>query len=349
MVDKRFFTRSSLVLLKDICSKGSISDLIINQDILESDIRIESVSPLKHAQSDQLSFFSNPKYRDDCNASKAGVIITKPQFEKDVPQDSRALISHDPYRLYALIAEQLYDVMNAQDPLLSYHQDDYGAYIHQDAILEKDVITAPGVVIHKNAHIGQGTSIKAGTIIGQGCMIGRDCKLSSNISISFSLIGDRVNIASNSVIGDSGFGFAMGKTHQSVPQLGRVIIQDDVHIGSLTAIDRGAIEDTIIGEGCRIDNLVQIAHNVLLGMHCVIAGKTAIAGSVIFEDYVVCGGHTCIAGHITMGAGSQIAGGSAVMRSIPKGEIWSGTPAKPKKQNFKELAMLSRLTRKGVK
>ena len=202
----------------------------------------------------------------------------------------------------------------------------------------------PGAVIGPQAEIGSGTLIAANAVIGPGVRIGRDCAVGAGTSITHALVGDRVIIHAGCRIGQDGFGFLMGAGgHLKVPQIGRVIIQDDVEIGAGTTIDRGAIRDTVIGEGTKIDNLVQIGHNVVIGRHCVIVAQTGISGSSTLEDFVALGARVGVTNHVTIGEGAQIAAISIVGGDVPPGARWGGTPAKPVKQWLREVKVLERL------
>ena len=184
-------------------------------------------------------------------------------------------------------------------------------------------------------------------MIGAEVRIGRDCSIGAHCSVTHALIGDRVILHPGCRIGQDGFGYVMSpRGHMKVPQVGRVIIQDDVEIGAGTAIDRGAIRDTVIGEGTKIDNLVQIGHNVSVGRHCVIVAHCAIAGSVTLEDFVALGGRVTINNHVTIGEGAQVAGMSGVNSDIPPGGRWAGLPAKPAKLWMREVAWLERAAKK---
>src|SRR6185436_5199859 len=184
-----------------------------------------------------------------------------------------------------------------------------GAIVHSSARLESGVTVDPGAVVGPSAEIGAGSVIAAGAVIGPDVRIGRDCSIGAGASITHAIIGDRVIVHPGCRIGQDGFGFVMGAGgHLKVPQISRVIIQDDVEIGAATTIDRGAFRDTVIGEGTKIDNMVQIAHNVVIGRHCVIVAQCGIAGSATLEDYVVLGARAGVIDHATVGEGAQLAG-----------------------------------------
>ena len=198
-----------------------------------------------------------------------------------------------------------------------------------------------------HAEIGAGTIIGAQSIIGPQVRVGRDCSISPQVSVLNAFLGNRVILHGGVRIGQDGFGFAMGpQGHLKVPQVGRVIIQDDVEIGANTTIDRGASRDTVIGEGTKIDNLVQIAHNVVIGRHCVIVAQVGISGSATLEDYVVLGGQVGVVGHVRIGMGAQIAATSNVNSDVPPGARWGGTPAKPVREWFREVTALKMLASK---
>jgi UDP-3-O-[3-hydroxymyristoyl] glucosamine N-acyltransferase len=219
-----------------------------------------------------------------------------------------------------------------------------GSFIHPTARLEHGVVVDPSAVVGPGAEIGAGTVIGPHSVIGPQTRVGRDCSISANVSVMHALLGNRVVLHPGVRVGQDGFGYAMGpKGHRKVPQVGRVIIQDDVEIGANTTVDRGASRDTIIGEGTKIDNLVQIAHNVVIGRHCVIVSQVGISGSTTLEDFVVLGGQVGVIGHVTIGTGAQIAASSNVSTDVPPGVRWGGTPAKPMREWFREVTAVKLL------
>jgi UDP-3-O-[3-hydroxymyristoyl] glucosamine N-acyltransferase len=308
---------------------------------VDLNVVIESVGPLDRASPRSLAFFENSKYAVDLANTRALACLVHPKYADKVPKSTVALLTREPYRAFALVLGKLYP--SALRPVSSFGASGVspGVSIHPSARLEKDVTVDPGAVIGPGAEIGSGTFIGANSVIGAGVRIGRDCSIGPHVSILNALLGNRVVLLSGARIGQDGFGFAMGaQGHLKVPQIGRVILQDDVEVGANTTIDRGANRDTIIGEGSKIDNLVQIGHNVVIGRHCVITGQVGIAGSSQLDDFVVIGGQAGIAGHLKIGMGAQIAASSGVMTDVPPGARFGGLPAQPLKEFFKELAFI---------
>ena len=210
-----------------------------------------------------------------------------------------------------------------------------------------------GVTVHKTATIGQSASIGdrsiigPGAVIGPGVDIGADSVIGANASVSCAVIGARANIKPGACLGQSGFGFVeTAEGAVTMPQLGRLLIGADVEIGANTTVDRGALGDTKIGDGSKIDNLVQIGHNVVLGRGCIMAAQVGVSGSTVFGDGVIVGGKAGFADHLKIGDGAMIAAGSGVMHNVPAGEKWGGRPAQPMRQWFREVATLSRLAKK---
>jgi UDP-3-O-[3-hydroxymyristoyl] glucosamine N-acyltransferase len=224
-----------------------------------------------------------------------------------------------------------------------------GPGVSPQASLGKDVAVGPGAAIAAGVEIGDGTSLGAGCAIGAGVTIGKGCEIGSHVTISHAHIGDRVTILPGAQIGQPGFGFASSDAgHTRIPQLGRVIIQDNVEIGAATMVDRGALRDTVIGEGTKIDNLVQIAHNVEIGRHCVVAAQTGIAGSCTIEDFVAMGGQVGLADHSHIGAGARLAARTATVsgQKVAGGQDYGGVPAKAIREWIREIHAVNRLAKR---
>lgn len=316
------------------------------QDGAGLDRRITGVAALDRAGPHDLTFFESSKYLKQAATTAAGACLTVQQFADGVPARVSVLRVREPYRAFVEVARTLFPESLRPSSLFEVSGVAAGVHLHPSARVENGVTIDPGAVIGARAEIGSGTVIGAGAAIGSDVRIGRDCSIGAKVSIMHALIGDRVIIHPGCAIGQDGFGFIRGpKGAHKVPQLGRVIIQDDVEVGANTAIDRGAIRDTVIGEGTKIDNLVQIAHNVSIGRHCLLAGQVGISGSTTLEDGVVMGGQVGVADHLTIGAGAMLAARTGIMNDVPPGARWAGVPGKSSKQWFREVATLERLAR----
>jgi len=310
----------------------------------DRDALIGDVKPLAEAGPGHVTFLDNRKFLPQLGATRATACLVAPAFAARVPQHTVALVMGAPYRGFALALQLFYpDAMQPRAAMAAAGE----PLVHPTARLEDGVRIEPGAVIGREAEIGRGTIIAAGAVVGYRVTVGRGCYIGPGASVVHALVGDRVILHAGARIGQDGFGFALGaKGHLKVPQIGRVIIQDDVEIGANSCVDRGALKDTVIGEGTKIDNLVQIGHNVIMGRHCVIVGQTGISGSAELGDFVVMGGQSGLVGHIKVGAGAQIAGGSHAKDDVPAGARMGGTPAMPFLEWARQIALLKRLTQR---
>jgi UDP-3-O-[3-hydroxymyristoyl] glucosamine N-acyltransferase len=308
--------------------------------------RITDIAPLDSARPSDISFLDNPKYIGELATTHAGACLVMPRFAKAAPPGLTLLLTAEPYRAFVTVARALFPDALRPSSLFGARGRAQEAHIHPAARLEAGVTVEPLAVIGPDAEIGAGTLIAAGAVIGSSVAVGRDCVIGPGATVTHALIGDRVIIHPGVRIGQDGFGYLPSPGgHVKIPQSRRVIIQDDVEIGANTTIDRGATRDTIIGEGTKIDNLVQIAHNVSVGRHCLIAGQVGISGSAVVGDFVMLGGKVGIADHVTIGNGAQLGAQSGVMHDVPPGARWLGSPAQPVRDFMKGVAVLRRLAR----
>ncbi len=313
----------------------------------EPDRPLGGIAALDRAGPYDLCFLDNPAYVEQLATTRAGLCLISERFAARAPAYLALLVTPHPYRAFVAIARELLPEALRPASMFAAEGIAPGSFVHPAARIEPGVVIDPGAVIGPHAEIGTGSVIGAGAVIGPHVKIGRGCSIGANVSMTHAIIGDRVTVHPGCSIGQDGFGFVMSPTgHGKVPQIGRVIIQDDVEIGAGTTIDRGAIRDTVIGEGTKIDNLVQIGHNVAIGRHCVIVAHCAIAGSVTLEDFVALGGKIAINNHVVIAEGAQVAAGSNVNNNIPRGARWGGSPAKPAKIWMREIFALERLGRR---
>lgn len=310
--------------------------------------RVRTVAALDLAGPGALTFLDNPRYAAALDVTRAAACIVPSRYAARVPKGCVALVAAEPYRAVALVAGRIYPEAMRPGSLFGTVGISPSSTVHPEARLEPGVIVDPGAVIGPRAEIGTGTVVGPHAVIGPDVRIGRNCSIGSNASVVCALIGDRVILHAGVRIGQDGFGFAMGPGgHRKVPQIGRVVLQDDVEVGANTAIDRGSNRDTVVGEGTKIDNLVQVGHNVEIGRHCVIISQTGISGSTTLGDYAVTAGQAGLAGHLRIGAGAQIGAKSGVMNDVPAGERWFGIPAQSAREQFRLLATMRRLSRRA--
>ncbi len=334
MVDPRFYKLPTPLRVEEV---AHITDATPAPG---SDLQrlFSGVASLAAASSAEVSYLSGKKHIDAYRNSAAGACFVSTEYADEAPDQMIALIVDNPQAAYARLANSFFSQSSENEGISP------SAIVHPSARLGEGCSVGPGALIQAKVEIGSGSVVGAHTVIGRGVMLGHQCHVGPHVTLTHSLIGDRVIIHAGARLGQDGFGYVFSpEGHQKIPQLGRVIVQDDVEIGANTTIDRGATEDTVIGEGTKIDNLVQIGHNCRIGRHCIIVSQVGLSGSVVLEDYVVLGGQVGIADHVTLCTGAKVAAQGGVMHNMPAGAVFGGSPAKPIRQFHKETIALKKL------
>lgn len=332
MPDPRFYEPLGPVALGELAATAGAE--LAGSDVAWSGRLVAEVAPLARAGAESVSFFADRRYRAALRETVAGACFMPVEHLDLAPEGCARLVTREPHAAFARAAGRLH---RARRHLAE------GRPIHAEAEIDEGVTLSPGVVVGPGARIGAGTVVGGNAVIGPGVVIGRDCRIGANATVLFALIAERVRILSGAVIGEAGFGVTTGQEGViDVPQLGRVVIEEEVTVGANTTVDRGAWDDTVIGAHTKIDNLVQIAHNVRLGRNCMLAAHTGISGSVVVGDGAVFGGRAGIADHLEIGAGARIAAAAGVMKDVPPGEMWVGSPARPIRRFMRETAWLAR-------
>jgi UDP-3-O-[3-hydroxymyristoyl] glucosamine N-acyltransferase len=328
MPDPRFFEELGPVSLEELAH-------LTGAELAEAAAagrHVRSVAILSRAEPETVAFLTDRRNAEGLAELKAVACFVTAKDAEALPAGCAALITPTPQGAYAMAAQRLHRARPFAE-----------AATAPDVRLEPGVRLAPGVVLGPGVQVGAGTEIGANAVVGPGVAIGRNCQISANVTIGFALIGDRVKILAGAAIGEAGFGATAGPGGLiDIPQLGRVIIQDGVTVGANSCIDRGAFDDTVIGENTKIDNLVQIAHNVRVGRNCAMAAHTGISGSVTIGDGAQFGGRAGIADHLVIGAGARIAAAAGLMHDVPPGQTWGGVPARPIRQWMRETAWLTK-------
>lgn len=310
---------------------------------------VSDVMPLDRAGPDDVSFLRSAKHRAEAAESRAGAIFCEARFAGELREETVPLITPYPGNAFGLAAALFYPSAMRPRPLTAREGREIAptAIIEEPELLEANVIIEAFAVIARGVEIGRGSVIGPNVVIGPQCTIGRGTVVGANSTIQCAHLGDRVIIHPGVRIGQDGFGLAKTPAGLSkVPQVGAVVIQDDVEIGANATVDRGSKRDTVIGKGTKIDNLVQVAHNVTIGCHTVIAGCTGIAGSVTIGDGVTIGGYVGLRDGITIGDGAQIAGSAQVGTDIPAGATFAGYPAADARAYVAERKAIMRLVRR---
>ncbi|WP_395819557.1 UDP-3-O-(3-hydroxymyristoyl)glucosamine N-acyltransferase [Devosia sp.] len=339
MVDTRFHRLSQTYALHALV--GVLPRPVVLDDDRAASFMVLGADELSLAGAGHVALAAHKNYLDDLKATTAGLVIVSAQLRDAVPATSIAIVDDRPHELFA-------DILDALYPASTRGGVGGIAGASTPPFLEEGVSLGPNVVLGEGVEIGRGTVIGANTVIGAGVAVGRNCTIGANVTIDCAYLGGNVVIHPGARIGTEGFGWLdHARSNRKIPQLGRVIVQDDVEIGANATIDRGALGDTVIGEGTKIDNLVQIGHNCRIGRYCLIAAQSGLSGSTVLEDGVLMAGGTGTGGHLTIGAGSVVYGRAGVSKSWPAGSKLFGAPARDIKEYWRETAMLKRMMNKG--
>ncbi len=337
MPDPRFFDRSGPFSLEALAGLSGAR----LQNPSDGERLIGDVAPLESAGPEDVTFLDNRKYLDAFSRSGAGAAFIDQRLADRAPAGMALLVTREPYKAFARAAQAFYPIK----PVLPRRA--VSAVIDPTAIVPEDCDIGAHAVIEAGVRLGPRCQIGPNTVIEAGVELGEDCRIAANVTLSHCRIGARVILHPGVRIGQAGFGFAPDpKGPIKIPQLGRVLIGDDVDIGANTTIDRGSGNDTVIGPGTMIDNLVQIGHNVVLGRGCILAGQVGISGSTKLGDFVMAGGQAGLAGHLNIGSGVRIAAKAGLMRDVEPGTTVAGAPALPITSWMRQVAMLQRLARK---
>jgi UDP-3-O-[3-hydroxymyristoyl] glucosamine N-acyltransferase len=343
MADDRFFKNAGAISAESI---ATLTGAVITQrsgGSIDNSRLFTNVAPLDRATESDISFLDNVKYIDSFTQSNAGACFVRPKYTERAPDNMVLLVTDEPYYAYALTARHFYPDPEMV-PTVSPQ-----AVIDSSATIGKACRIDAGAVIKEHVKIGDHCWIGANTVVDSHVEIGSHSRIGANCTLSHTIIGQHVITHRGVHIGQDGFGFAASRRGVvKVPQIGRVLIGDDVEIGSGTCIDRGAGPDTVIGQGCKIDNLVQIGHNVHIGKYVIIVAQCGIAGSSHIGDGVMLGGQVGIAGHVRVGAGARIAAQSGVMTDIPAGATYGGSPAVPARDWHRQTVAMAKIAKKDT-
>ncbi len=337
MVDTRFHSFAGPMTLGALLSAAGLTAEFDGEGPI-----IGGAEELALAGPEHISLAGQPEYREALRATAAAAVIVSADLQADVPRGTIGIVAANPHLAFVELLDRLYPqstrgtVMGLMGP-------------HENLpFTENDVRLGPGVVLGPGVEIGRGTVVGPNTVIGAGVTIGRNCTIGSNCSIECAHLGNGVVLHAGARIGSEGFGWlGHGRSNRKIPQLGRVIIQDRVEIGANSTVDRGALGDTVIGEGTKIDNLVQIGHNCRIGRNCLLAGMSGLAGSTVLEDSVMLGACANTTGHLTIGRGSVLAARATATKSFPPGSRIAGFPAIEAGAWRREVATLRRLSKRS--
>jgi UDP-3-O-[3-hydroxymyristoyl] glucosamine N-acyltransferase len=334
--DPRFFGRAGPFTLADVAKAGAAE---IRGG--SPDLELTGVATLQDAAPGEVAVLHNIRYADLLAGTRAGAVVISEKLAARVPPSSACLIAADPHVSWARIATLFHPRPPCRPGI---HP---SAVIDPTAVVPDSCEIGPLAVIGARAELGAGCTVEAAAVVGAAVVMGAGCRIGPLASVSHAILGDRVYVYAGARVGQEGFGFAMSDSgFITVPQLGRVILEDDVEIGANSTVDRGASQDTIIGAGSRIDNLVQIGHNVRLGRNCVFASMSGVSGSTECGDFVQVGAQAGLTGHLRIGNRARIGAQAGVMSDVEAGCDVIGSPALPVREFFRNVAVLRKLARK---
>ncbi|MBR0655938.1 UDP-3-O-(3-hydroxymyristoyl)glucosamine N-acyltransferase [Plastoroseomonas arctica] len=337
--DPRFFATAGPHSLAAIAAAAGAGDVPDGARLFAG------VAPLQTAGPDDVSFLDNRRYAAALATSRAGAVVIAAAMAGKVPAGCIPLVTSQPYLGFARVATLFHPQPKARPGV---HP---GAVIGAGAEIGEGCEIGAYAVVGAGAVLGKGCILEPHAVVGAGVVLGARCRIHSHASICHAIAGDEVVLNAGARIGGEGFGFATDATtgrHVTVPQVGRVILGDGCEIGANSTVDRGSGGDTVLGPGCRLDNLVQIGHNVRLGKGCVIVAMAGIAGSVTLGDYVVVAAQGGIAGHVTVGDRARIGAQAGVMQDVEAGTDVLGSPAQPSREKWRQIAVLRRLATAAI-
>ncbi len=302
----------------------------------DADHLISGVRPLDSAGEDHLSFLHNPKYVEEARSSAAGAILVS---DAEPLPERNVLVCTEPYLALSRALEIFHPV---ERPSPGIHA---SAVVAEDAVVEEGASVGPQAVVGAGTRIGARTVVGAGCVLGRGVAVGADCVLHPRVVVEDGCrVGDRCIVHSGAVVGADGFGFAtVDGVHHKVPQVGIVVLEDDVELGANVCVDRAALGETRIGRGTKVDNLVQIAHNVHVGEHCLLVAQVGISGSCKIGHHTVFAGQSGCSGHLNIGSGVVLAARAVAIKDVPDGVTLSGHPGRPHREWLKTQANVQRL------
>jgi len=333
--DARFFRRTGPHAL------ARVAEVALGEARGDPAALLRGVAPLQAAGPEQVSFLDNQRYAGLLAGTRAGAVLVRPEFAPQVPPGSSAIVLDDPYAGWARVAALFHP---EPPPRPGRHP---SAVVAESASVDASAEIGPLAVVGEGVEIGPRCRIGPGAVIGERVVIGPDCRIGASASVSHAVLGARVYVYPGARIGQEGFGFAITDAgYLTVPQLGRVVLEDDVEVGANSTVDRGSAQDTVIGRGSRLDNLVQIGHNARLGRCCVVVAQAGISGSTTLGDFVVVAAQAGLTGHLRIGDRARIGAQSGVMADVGAGADVVGSPAQPLREFFRGVATLRRLSRR---